>query len=182
MAVKKHHICNVIPGGRPRKACRFTFLSKVDNKIKYSQLCQKRKWTSPVRFGITILSDTDVSFTLLKQPGEGSGELLVNVPKSARWRSPSCAEETKCKGIESCMSAATMNVRNECLKHMPKELQGGCAKLDTGGSRNTAESACKKPQDENCVKGLTFAGMSQMEAQGMCSARKNKKAEAACYK
>ncbi|MDR1848902.1 MAG: hypothetical protein LBQ75_02570 [Zoogloeaceae bacterium] len=160
--------------------CRFTFLSRVDNKIKYSQLCQE--WTSPARFGITILSDTDVSFTLLKQPREDSrsGTYLVNVPKSARWRSPSCAEETKCKGIESCVSAATMNMRNECLKHMPKELQGGCAKLRTGVSQNAADMACKKSKDEDCVKGLS--GMSQKDAQEICSARKNKKAEAACYK
>ena len=165
--------------GRGEYDCRYTVLSRVDNKIKYSQLCQNQKWTSPAKFGITIHSDTDVSFTLLKQ---SAPSLLTSVPKSARWLSPSCAEsKTKCEDIETCVSTATTNGRNVCMKHAPKEVQGMCANLSTGVSQSSAESACKKPQDEDCVKGLTFAGMSQMEAQAICSNRKNKKAEAACY-
>jgi hypothetical protein len=164
--------------------CRFTVLSRVDNKIKFSQNCPSVTGKQSFVHGATIHSDTDVSFTLLKQAvKENEGVYMTGAPKSARWLASACDEpETKCNGIESCVLAATMNMRNECMKLVPKEHQGSCANLGTGVSRNAAESACKKPQDEDCVKGLTFAGMSQMEAQGMCSARKNKKAEAACYK
>ena len=168
---------------------RSTFVDGNVRKVMTTFTCPDNSGESEM----TIHSDTAFTTVVsIKSPISSRQSI------SFRWLGYDCGKipggstcSPHCDGIEVCVKHAMTNEKNECLK-MAKtptfqealkatqtSAESFCAGSSTGVSRPTAENACKKPKDEDCVKGLTSAGMPQKDAQRNCSTRN---ADPACYK